>query len=396
MILGSTLDTILSDFPSRNSNFKHWRGFECLFSPLASETPATVSLNAHLAASYDVDRFEVFEDVLGRCKLTSKFRFGADAPALKYAKPDKDPISEAQNRAQQEIPGAFLGRGTGTLSGTFGRLDLYQKDSPKSLNLVELVVDEAHSASEWGKYFCPEYAELALEPVTLGQILKPNKFFQQHASKFARKFLPYLSFQEGYLNLNNFGDHFQIVLVLSLFVLQDHTALFQKLSLKRAMLIQWQERNTDYYYRIGFIQPSDQCPGEASQVRWYLERQRGCHSWQHVLWHRAVPQYIQDVTPGIQIFEFQLLFPTTRKAVLEGWKKHLDNIIAIVDSIVANPAAAMPWKETVAICKDAGIWTIVDEFKTVSTTCFFVQSSNCYKWFNAKRGCAFLYHRRSC
>ncbi|KAE9400337.1 hypothetical protein BT96DRAFT_919508 [Gymnopus androsaceus JB14] len=43
-------------------------------------------------------------------------------------------------------------------------------------------------------------------------------------------------------------------------------------------------------------------------------------------------------------------FPIADQAVLEGRKKHF-----IVDLIIANHAAALPWKEMINICKDAGM-----------------------------------------
>lgn len=81
-------------------------------------------------------------------------------------------------------------------------------------------------------------------------------------------------------------------------------------------------------------------------------------------------QYIHDTNPDVEISQYELLFPTTREAILEGWQRHIHNvkrnapkgskIVAVVDSIVANPGASMPWKEMVRICKDAGVWAVVD------------------------------------
>lgn len=40
--------------------------------------------------------------------------------------------------------------------------------------------------------------------------------------------------------------------------------------------------------------------------------------------------------------------------------KQTRKVVAVVDAIVANPGVRLPWKEMVAICKDAGVWSVVD------------------------------------
>ncbi|KAJ4469660.1 pyridoxal phosphate-dependent transferase [Lentinula aciculospora] len=257
----------------------------------------------------------------------------------------------------------------------------------------------------------------SLETLTLDQVLKPNSLFQQSAPKFGHDFLKYYSFKAGFLNLNNgsFG------------------ALPKVVTEACTELTAWQEENTDYFFRIGFIPPligvreqlakfvgasdvdeivmvANTSTGMGVVLRNFLWKSGDiiirCNTTYATVYKTI--QYIHDTTPGVQISEFQLLFPTTRKAVLKGWQKHIDNvklnapkgskIVAIVDSIVANPGASMPWKEMVKICKDAGIWAIVDGAHSVgqepldlktSGADFFVSSA--HKWLNAKRGCAFLW-----
>lgn len=34
--------------------------------------------------------------------------------------------------------------------------------------------------------------------------------------------------------------------------------------------------------------------------------------------------------------------------------------MAVIDSIVSNPGVLMPWKELVKICKEEGIWSVID------------------------------------
>ncbi|KAJ3978936.1 PLP-dependent transferase [Lentinula detonsa] len=281
----------------------------------------------------------------------------------------------------------------------------------------------------------------SIEPVTLDDVLKPNQLFRHHrAVKFGHDFLQYYSFKKGFLNLNNgsFG------------------ALPKVITEACNELTAWQEENTDYYYRIGFIPPligvreqlaklvgasdvdeivmvANTSTGMGLVLRNFLWKSgdiiircgsfdlsscdmlgtvaQSNHCYAGNTTYGTVYktiQYIHDTTPGVEISQFELLFPTTRQAVLEGWKEHIDKvkqsapqgskIVAVIDSIVANPGASMPWKEMVKISKDAGVWAIVDGAHSVgqeplnlstSGADFFVSSA--HKWLNAKRGCAFLW-----
>jgi selenocysteine lyase/cysteine desulfurase len=87
---------------------------------------------------------------------------------------------------------------------------------------------------------------------------------------------------------------------------------------------------------------------------------------------RAI-RYFGDIPPHPQVSTFNLQFPTSHAEILENWRKHIHlvtskgsdlqqtrKIVAIVDAIVANPGVHLPWKEMVAICRDAGVWSVVD------------------------------------
>ncbi|KAG2104697.1 pyridoxal phosphate-dependent transferase [Suillus discolor] len=109
---------------------------------------------------------------------------------------------------------------------------------------------------------------------------------------------------------------------------------------------------------------------------------------------------------------FDLSFPISHAEILENWREHLRQVtseggdlkqtrkvVAVMDAIVSNPGARLPWKEMVAICKDAGVWSVVDAAHAIGQEVdinlseakpdFWV--SNCHKWLFAKRGCAVLY-----
>ncbi|EMD33519.1 hypothetical protein CERSUDRAFT_118090 [Gelatoporia subvermispora B] len=76
-----------------------------------------------------------------------------------------------------------------------------------------------------------------------------------------------------------------------------------------------------------------------------------------------------------------------------------NKFVAVIDSITANPGALMPWQEMVKICREEGVYSVIDAAHSIgqepninlgeADPDFWV--SNCHKWFYAKRGCATLY-----
>ncbi|KAI0775301.1 PLP-dependent transferase [Trametes elegans] len=76
-----------------------------------------------------------------------------------------------------------------------------------------------------------------------------------------------------------------------------------------------------------------------------------------------------------------------------------NKIVAVIDSITANPGALMPWQELVRICREEGVWSVIDGAHSIGQEPDINLSevkpdfwlSNCHKWMYAKRGCAALY-----
>ncbi|KAI0649148.1 PLP-dependent transferase [Trametes meyenii] len=76
-----------------------------------------------------------------------------------------------------------------------------------------------------------------------------------------------------------------------------------------------------------------------------------------------------------------------------------NKIVAVIDSITANPGALMPWKEMVRVAREEGVWAVIDAAHSIGQELDINLSeaqpdfwlSNCHKWLYAKRGCAVLY-----
>ncbi|CAL1716184.1 unnamed protein product [Somion occarium] len=76
-----------------------------------------------------------------------------------------------------------------------------------------------------------------------------------------------------------------------------------------------------------------------------------------------------------------------------------NRFVAVIDSITSNPGVRLPWQEMVRICKEEGIWSVIDAAHSIGQEVnvdlgkfkpdFWV--SNCHKWLYVKRGCALLY-----
>ncbi|KAK0452766.1 pyridoxal phosphate-dependent transferase [Desarmillaria tabescens] len=95
-------------------------------------------------------------------------------------------------------------------------------------------------------------------------------------------------------------------------------------------------------------------------------------------------QYISDIPPHPE------------EDIVSRWRDHLKSvrerigknakIVAVIDAIISNPGALLPWEVMTDICREFDIQDIkLDEVKPD----FWI--SNCHKWLFAKRGAAVLY-----
>ncbi|KAG8839474.1 hypothetical protein FRC20_006023 [Serendipita sp. 405] len=76
-----------------------------------------------------------------------------------------------------------------------------------------------------------------------------------------------------------------------------------------------------------------------------------------------------DATPTPQLQIITLTFPTTPEAITSTFRRHIEQnvkrtagtrVVALIDAIISNPGALLPWEELVQICKENGIVSVVD------------------------------------
>jgi hypothetical protein len=84
--------------------------------------------------------------------------------------------------------------------------------------------------------------------------------------------------------------------------------------------------------------------------------------------------YLQDIHPTLKLSSFSLRFPTTHAEILTSFRAHLRSIprpepsatnpgpkaVAIIDAIISNPGALLPWEEMVRICREERVYSVVD------------------------------------
>lgn len=108
-------------------------------------------------------------------------------------------------------------------------------------------------------------------------------------------------------------------------------------------------------------------------------------------------QYLSDLAPHPSIHNFTLNFPTTHAKILTSFREHLrslprptsvnpnspQKIVAVIDSIVSNPGVLLPWREMAQICKEEGVWSIIDAAHSIGQEMDMrVGSSKCDFWIS--------------
>lgn len=245
--------------------------------------------------------------------------------------------------------------------------------------------------------------------------MEPTELYKQPPPAFGHALLKYFAFDPAYTNLNagSYGVAPRPVL-----------AALDKLNLSI-------EANPDLFMRLGF-QPQlidvrrrlaqligadvDEVvlvPNASTGINTILrnfEWEQGDTLVGFNVTYGSISKTIRnigDVLPHPTVKEFVSQFPTTHAEIIASFMEFLaanptaegKKTVVVLDSIVSNPGVLMPWKELVKICKEAGVWSVVDAAHSIGQETdinlseakpdFWV--SNCHKWLSAKRAAAILY-----
>ncbi|EAU87175.1 lolT-1 [Coprinopsis cinerea okayama7 len=120
-------------------------------------------------------------------------------------------------------------------------------------------------------------------------------------------------------------------------------------------------------------------------------------------------QCLAATPPHPRIANLELRFPMSHDEILTKFEAFLKSSqnqvgprnkrIAIIESIVSTPGVLMPWQGMVKLCREYGVWNLVDAAHSIGHELdldlgtiqpdFWV--SSCHKWLYVKRPCAVLY-----
>jgi selenocysteine lyase/cysteine desulfurase len=115
-------------------------------------------------------------------------------------------------------------------------------------------------------------------------------------------------------------------------------------------------------------------------------------------------QYLCDTVPGLKTVKIELEYPISNDEILaltqSALEKDLSVKLVLIDAISSLPGVRFPWERVCGLCRQNGIYSLVDGAHAVtqipvdiakSQPDFFV--SNLHKWSYVPRGCAVLYVR---
>lgn len=71
---------------------------------------------------------------------------------------------------------------------------------------------------------------------------------------------------------------------------------------------------------------------------------------------------------NLKVHKIVLNFPTQPEAIVSLFHRHIEGlqrkpgatVMAIIDGIISVPGASIPWEELVKICRDNGVYSLID------------------------------------
>ncbi|KAG6916619.1 hypothetical protein DXG01_006115 [Tephrocybe rancida] len=152
------------------------------------------------------------------------------------------------------------------------------------------------------------------------------------------------------------------------------------------------ERRPDYFHRLGFedtlvearAKIAEFVGAETDEIVLVMNTTTGVNAvLRNFLWKSGdtlvtftttystvdkTAQYLSDISPYPRRKIISLLFPTTTESIIQNFQAFANanptvpgkKTVVVIDSIVSNPGAKLPWKELVDICKDKGFYSVID------------------------------------
>jgi hercynylcysteine S-oxide lyase len=79
-------------------------------------------------------------------------------------------------------------------------------------------------------------------------------------------------------------------------------------------------------------------------------------------------QRYADAVKNLKVHKIVLNFPTQPGAIVSLFRRHIEGlqrkpgatVMAIIDGIISVPGASIPWEELVKICRDNGVYSLID------------------------------------
>ncbi|KAF8673990.1 PLP-dependent transferase [Rhizoctonia solani] len=119
-------------------------------------------------------------------------------------------------------------------------------------------------------------------------------------------------------------------------------------------------------------------------------------------------EFVSDTPPNPEHITVDLAFPISHKAIVDKFRQKLQDIprhdgqiiVAVIDALASNPGVHLPWEELTKVCKEEGIYSLIDGAHaigqipldmSISDPDFFVSASDTSYLSRILRGCAVLY-----
>ncbi|ELU40633.1 lolT-1 [Rhizoctonia solani AG-1 IA] len=79
-------------------------------------------------------------------------------------------------------------------------------------------------------------------------------------------------------------------------------------------------------------------------------------------------EFVSDTPPNPEHITVDLAFPISHKAIVDKFRQKLQDIprhdgqiiVAVIDALASNPGVHLPWEELTKVCKEEGIYSLID------------------------------------